>query len=62
MLLSASAKASSLGLHYSDQNISYIHLHKMATRATPARIDRYRISLQLYKTLYNMIPDNEWQQ
>ena len=59
-LLTASAKALRVALHFPDPMISYYNLHKMANRATPAMFLKYKSSLLLYRTLKHEIPENDW--
>ena len=40
--------------------LSYKDLHKMAGRATPNRLAKYKLALQLYKTLTQKCPTNDW--
>ena len=59
-LLSASGNALRVALHYPDPMISFIHLHRLANRATPTMFCKYRLALQLYKTFNNRVPETEW--
>ena len=59
-LMSASAKALKVALHYPDPMISYVNLHKMANRATPEMFLKYKMSLLLYRTFNNEIPETDW--
>jgi hypothetical protein len=40
--------------------ISYASLHKMAHRATPEMFLKYKMSLLLYRTFNNEIPETDW--
>jgi hypothetical protein len=59
-LLSASAKAIRMALHYPDSSVSYVELHQMAKRATPEMFRRYKLCLLLYRTFNEQIPENDW--
>ena len=59
-LLSASANAIRVALHYPDPFISFIDLHKMVKRATPEMFSLYKLSITLYKTFNDAIPEIEW--
>jgi hypothetical protein len=43
-------------LHYPDNNISFVELHKVAKRT-----EEYKTALQLHKTFNHMLPEIEWQ-
>jgi hypothetical protein len=58
-LLSASGKALRVALHYPDPLISYIQLHRIASRATPTMLCKYSLALQLYWTFNNQLPEIE---
>jgi hypothetical protein len=58
--MTASAKALKVALHFPDPMISYASLHKMANRATPEMFLKYKMSLLLYRTFNNEIPENDW--
>jgi hypothetical protein len=59
-LMTASAKALKVALHFPDPMISYASLHKMANRATPEMFLKYKMSLLLYRTFNNEIPETDW--
>jgi hypothetical protein len=59
-LMTASAKALKVALHFPDPMISYASLHKMANRATPEFFLKYKMSLLLYRTLNNEISETDW--
>ena len=52
-LLSVSAKALKISMHYLDPMISFANIHVMNQRATPESMLLYRLSIQLFK-LYNI--------
>jgi hypothetical protein len=56
-LLFESAKALRVAFQYPDPIISYVNLHKIANRATPDMFLKYKLSLLLYKTFNDEIPD-----
>jgi hypothetical protein len=49
-----------VAFHYTNQYISFIELHKQANRATPEMFGRYKLSLLLYRTFNDAIPETEW--
>jgi hypothetical protein len=59
-LMTASAKALRVALHFPDPMISYANLHKMANRATPEMFLKNKMSLLLYRTFNNEIPETGW--
>ena len=59
-LLSASGNALRVAFHYPSQYIGFMELHKRADRATPEMFGRYRLSLLLYRTFNDAIPETEW--
>ena len=59
-LFCASSKALRVALHYPDQSISYMELHKISNRATPLMFAKFKLALLLYKTFNEAIPINEW--
>ena len=59
-LMSASANALRVGLHYPDPFISFYNLHQIANRATPKMVCIYKLSLQLFKTFNQKLPEQEW--
>ena len=59
-LLSFSANAIKLALHYPKQQISYQNLHIIANRATPEMFCTYKLSLLLHKLYNNEYPIEEW--
>ena len=40
--------------------MSYQNLHEMAGRATPEKLQDYKLALQLYKTFNDHIPTPDW--
>jgi hypothetical protein len=54
--MTASAKALRAVFHFHDPMISYANLHKMANRATPEILLKYKMSLLLYRT-YDILRD-----
>jgi hypothetical protein len=58
--MTASVKALKVVLHFPDPMISYANLHKMANRATPEMFLKYIMSLLLYRTFNNDIPERDW--
>ena len=60
-LLTASSRALKLCSKHNDMSlISYQDLHEMSGRATPNRLARYKLALQLYKTISNQCPTQDW--
>ena len=60
-LLSHSAKAIKLCTKSSDMWLmSYKNLHKMAGRATPDQLLKYKLALQLYKIFHHQVPSQDW--
>ena len=59
-LLSFSANAIKMALHYPKQPISYQNLHIIANRATPEMFCTYKLSLLLHKLYNNEYPIEEW--
>ena len=59
-LLSASAKALRVAFHYPSPYISFVKLHEMANRATPEMFSKYKLSLLLYKTFNDGLPEADW--
>ena len=59
-LLSASGNALRVAMHYPSKFISFSDLHKMANRATPDMYKTYRLSLLLYRTFSEKLPEVEW--
>ena len=59
-LLTASAKALKMCLHYPETRISHLNLHKMTDRATPAMYCDYKNSIQLFKLFNEKTPETEW--
>ncbi len=47
-------------LHYKWQNASFLDLNKIAKRATPNKIAKYKLALQLHRAFNQMSPENEW--
>ena len=47
-------------MRYSDRFTSFIELHKEAKRATPEMFGLYKLSLMLYRTFNEAIPETEW--
>jgi endonuclease/exonuclease/phosphatase family metal-dependent hydrolase len=60
-LLSTSANALKMALHYPKHNISFNNLHLITKRATPNMISMYKLSLLLYKIYNEKLPTNEWE-
>ena len=58
-LLTASAGALKMALHYPNFNISYATLHSITNRATPEMYCTYKLSLLLFKTSIKF-PIDEW--
>ena len=57
----ASSRALKLCAKSNDVSLlSYKDLHEMAGRATPNRLAKYKLALQLYKTLSQKCPTNDW--
>ena len=52
-LLSASAKALRVCIGFVDNNLSFLNLHNLCSKATPGMIMNYKLALCLYK-LYNV--------
>jgi hypothetical protein len=59
-LLSASARAIHIALHYPDLCISFIELHQIAKRAPPEMFRINKLCLLLYHTFNEQIPINDW--
>ena len=59
-LLSASANALKMCLHYPQTRISHYNLHKMTNRATPAMYCKYKGALQIFKLCNEDTPEDEW--
>ena len=60
-LMTASSRALKLCAKSNDVCLlSYKDLHEMAGRATPNRLAKYKLALQLYKTLSQKCPTNDW--
>ena len=59
-LLSASANAIRVALHYPDPYIGFQDLHRMTKRATPDMFCIYKLCILLYKTFNEQLPENEW--
>ena len=59
-LFSASGNALRVAMHYPSKFISFSDLHKMANRATPDMYKTYRLSLILYRTFNEKLPEVEW--
>jgi hypothetical protein len=59
-LFCASSKALRVALHYPDQSISCMELHKISNRATPLMFAKYKLALLLYIKFNEVIPINEW--
>ena len=59
-LLSASAKALRMCLHYPKNRISNLNIHKITNRATPSMHCKYKCALQLYKLFNECSPYTEW--
>ena len=59
-LLSASANALKMCLHYPKENVSHLNLHKITKRATPSMFNDYKCALQLFKLFNDNYPQNEW--
>jgi hypothetical protein len=57
MVLSASAKAIRVAMHFPNPLISYINLHKMAKRATPIMFRKNKLSHSLFKHFNGEIPE-----
>jgi hypothetical protein len=58
--LSASGNALRVALHYTDRFTSFIGLHKQAKRTTPEIFGLFKLSLLLYITFNDAIPETEW--
>jgi hypothetical protein len=58
--MAASAKALRVAFHFPDPVISYVNLHKVANRATPGMFLKCKMSLLLYRTFNNEIPETDW--
>ena len=59
-LLSASANALKMCLHYPKLNVSNVNLHKITNRATPSMYNEYKCALQLFKLFNDNTPQIEW--
>ena len=60
-LQAASARALKVCAKTNDMwMLSFKDLHEMAGRATPNRLAKYKMSLQLYKTVVHRCPTSEW--
>ena len=60
-LQAASARALKVCAKTNDMwMLSFKDLHEMAGRATPNRLAKYKMSLQLYKTVEHRCPTSEW--
>jgi hypothetical protein len=59
-LLTASANALKMCLHYPRTRILHQNLHKLSNRATPSMYCDYKSALQLYKLFNENTPQNEW--
>jgi hypothetical protein len=62
ILLSASGRALRVSLHYPNPNISFVELHRIAKKATPATMGEHQLALQLYKTFNLMQLELVWDQ
>ena len=60
LLLTASARALKLAIHYRDPLISFKNLHVNTKRAPPDMYCDYKLSLLLYKTFNLCQPESEW--
>ena len=59
-LLSASANALKMALHYPKRNINYKELHRITNRATPEMLSMYKLALLLFKVYNDCWPLDEW--
>ena len=59
-LLTASANALRMCLHYPQTRISHQNLHKLTNRATPHMYCEYKSALQIFKLFNENTPENEW--
>ena len=59
-LLSASANALKMALHYPKRNINYKELHRITKRATPEMLSMYKLALLLFKVYNDCWPLDEW--
>ncbi len=59
-LLTASANALKMCLHYPGTRISHHNLHKATNRATPSMYCDYKSALQIFKLLNENTPKNDW--
>ena len=56
-----SATALKMCWHYKKHNnLLYMELHRIINRATPSKISKYKLALQLCKVFTDQIPSNEW--
>ena len=59
-LFVASAGALKMCKHYHDPYESYYEIHSTTKRATPEMLCKYKLSLLLYKTFNEQVPEDEW--
>jgi hypothetical protein len=59
-LMSASANAICVPLHFPDPYISFAELHRMTKRDTPEMIRSYKLCLLFYRIFNDRTPENKW--
>ena len=59
-LLTASANALKMCLHYPGSRLSHLNIQKITNRATPSMYSEYKNALQLYKLFNEQVPHTEW--
>ena len=59
-LLSASSSALKICTNFTEELILFERLHEINKRATPIKMSRYKLSIQLFKLYNSNIPTPDW--